>query len=141
MLRCLLRVKTPARTILTCDASSLAGLPPGRYREWDQEFEVLPTGKIVVPGTLTWPAPASSPMPVWPFVLRTGVSLADALDMAGARPRRLLGLPPRRLEPGAAGRPGPVRARPGKMLRAATRCGTVVAGRFVTYRLGQANVP
>ena len=49
--RCILRVKTPARTILTCDASSLAGLPPGRYREWDQEFEVLPSGKVVVPGT------------------------------------------------------------------------------------------
>ena len=31
VMRCLLRVKTPARTVLTCDASSLAGLPPGRY--------------------------------------------------------------------------------------------------------------
>src|SRR5262249_3702343 len=49
--RCILRVKTPARTILTCDAGSLAGMPPGRYREWDQEFDVLPEGKIVVPGT------------------------------------------------------------------------------------------
>jgi N-acetylglucosamine-6-phosphate deacetylase len=29
-----------------------------------------------------------------------GVRLADAVDMAGARPRQLLGLPPRRLEPG-----------------------------------------
>ena len=28
------------------------------------------------------------------------VSLADALDMAGARPRELLGLPPQKLEPG-----------------------------------------
>ncbi|MGH7171461.1 MAG: N-acetylglucosamine-6-phosphate deacetylase, partial [Gemmataceae bacterium] len=46
VLRCVLRVKTPARTILTCDASSLAGLPPGRYRQWDQELEVLPTGRI-----------------------------------------------------------------------------------------------
>src|SRR5205807_8371003 len=31
VVRCLLRVKTPTRTILTCDAGSLAGLPPGRY--------------------------------------------------------------------------------------------------------------
>ena len=51
LVRCFLRVKTPARTILTCDASSLAGLPPGRYREWDQDFEVLPEGKLVVAGT------------------------------------------------------------------------------------------
>ena len=51
VVRCLVRVKTPARTILTCDASSLAGLPPGRYLEWGQEFEVRQEGKIVVPGT------------------------------------------------------------------------------------------
>src|SRR5262249_38473182 len=51
VVRCIVRVKTPGRTILTCDAGSLAGLPPGRYREWDQEFEVRPEGKIVVPGT------------------------------------------------------------------------------------------
>ena len=46
--RCLVRVKTPARTILTCDASGLAGLPPGRYRLWEEEFDVLPDEKIVV---------------------------------------------------------------------------------------------
>src|SRR5205807_1149747 len=39
VMRCILRVKTPARTILTCDAGSLAGLPSGRYREWDQELQ------------------------------------------------------------------------------------------------------
>ena len=47
VVRCILRVKTPARLILTCDASPLAGLPPGPYREWDQAFEVLPSGKII----------------------------------------------------------------------------------------------
>src|SRR5204862_5034262 len=41
VVRCLLRAKTPARTILTCDASSLAGLPPGCYDQWGGEFEVL----------------------------------------------------------------------------------------------------
>src|SRR5262245_3355320 len=51
VVRCILRVKTPERLILTCDASTLAGLPPGRYREWDQDFEVLPAGSVVVPGT------------------------------------------------------------------------------------------
>jgi N-acetylglucosamine-6-phosphate deacetylase len=101
VVRCFVRVKTPARLILTCDASSLAGLPPGRYREWDQEFEVVPEGKVVVPGT-TYLAGS------WAFTDRcvgnvmrfAGVGLPDALDMAGARPRALLGLPPRRLEPG-----------------------------------------
>src|SRR5262245_1671731 len=51
VLKCILRVKTPARAVLTCDASSLAGLPPGRYVEWGQELEVLAVGKVVVAGT------------------------------------------------------------------------------------------
>jgi N-acetylglucosamine-6-phosphate deacetylase len=101
VMRCVLRVKTPRRTILTCDASSLAGLPPGRYREWDQEFDIVPEGKVIVPGTRYL---AGS----WAFtdrcidrVLRLGeVSLADAVDMAGARPRDLLGMQPRSLAPG-----------------------------------------
>ena len=101
LIKTILRVKTPARTVLTCDAGSLAGLPPGRYGDWGSEFEVLPEGKIVMPGT---PFLAGS----WAFtdqcvghVLNLGgVSLADAVDMAGARPRELLGLPPRRIAVG-----------------------------------------
>jgi N-acetylglucosamine-6-phosphate deacetylase len=99
--RCMVRVKTPARIVLTCDAGPLAGCPPGRYRQWGQDFDILPEGKIVVAGT---PYLAGS----WAFtdlcvgnVIRfAGVTLRDAVDMAGARPRELLGLPPRRLEPG-----------------------------------------
>jgi N-acetylglucosamine-6-phosphate deacetylase len=99
--RCIVRVKTPARTVLTCDASPLAGLPPGRYGEWGQEFEVLPGGKVVVPGT---PFLAGSgvftDVCIGNVIRFAGVSLRDAVDMAGARPRELLGLPPRRLEAG-----------------------------------------
>jgi N-acetylglucosamine-6-phosphate deacetylase len=102
ILRSIVRTKTPARVVLTCDASSLAGMPPGRYDMWGQELEVLPTGRIVVPGT--------------PFLAGSGVfldacvrhllglgdvSLTDALDMAGARPRTLLGLPAVALEQGS----------------------------------------
>src|SRR5262249_49956774 len=101
VIRTILRVKTPARTILTCDAGSLAGLPAGKYGDWDQELEVLPEGKIVVPGT---PYLAGS----WAFTdlcighaVRDGdVTLADAIDMASARPRELLGLPTQRLQVG-----------------------------------------
>jgi N-acetylglucosamine-6-phosphate deacetylase len=100
--RCLLRLKTPARTILTCDASTLAGLPPGKYREWDQEFEVQPSGKIVVPGT-TYLAGSGvfTDHCVGNALRLAGLSLRDAVDMAGARPRELLGFPARTLEPGA----------------------------------------
>jgi N-acetylglucosamine-6-phosphate deacetylase len=101
VVRCLLRVKTPARSILTCDASSLAGLPPGRYVEWGQDFEVQPGGKVVVPGTTYLAGSGIFTDACLDFVLRhTEVSLADALEMAGARPRQLLRLPARRLEPG-----------------------------------------
>jgi N-acetylglucosamine-6-phosphate deacetylase len=101
IVRCIVRVKTPARTILTCDAGSLAGLPPGRYREWDQEFEVRPEGKIVVPGTSylagSW---AFTDVCVANAVRMAGITLRDAVDMAGARPRELLHLPARALDVG-----------------------------------------
>ena len=99
--KCFLRVKTTARTLLTCDASSLAGMPPGRYREWGTDIEVLPGGKVVVPGT---PFLAGSghftDVCVGNVIRMAGVSLADAVDMATARPRELLGLPASRIEPG-----------------------------------------
>ncbi len=102
VLRCIVRVKTPARTILTCDASSLAGLPPGRYREWDQEFEVLPSGRIVVPGT-TFLAGSGvfTDSCVRHLLASADVPLAEAIDMAGSRPRQLLGLETRLLQVGA----------------------------------------
>lgn len=101
LIRAILRVKTPARIILTCDASSLAGLPPGRYREWDQDLEVLPEGKIVVSNSGFL---AGS----WSFIDRCisrafrdgGVSLQDAIEMASVRPRQLLRLPIHSLEVG-----------------------------------------
>jgi N-acetylglucosamine-6-phosphate deacetylase len=101
LVRCILRVKTPARVILTCDASSLAGLPPGRYREWDQELEVRAEGKIVV-------ADSGFLAGSWSFTDRCigqvvrhgGVSLREAIEMASDRPRQLLGLPIHRFEVG-----------------------------------------
>ena len=97
-------MKTPARTILTCDASSLAGLPPGRHREWDQDLEILPEGKIIVAGTEylagSW---AFTDLCVSNVISFAGVSLRDAIDMATARPRELLRLPVSCLEVGQPG--------------------------------------
>ncbi len=127
VVRCLLRAKTPARTILTCDASSLAGLPPGRYGQWDQQFEVLPGGKVVVPGT---PFLAGSGVfldSCLDFVLsHTEVSLRDALDMAGAQPRRLLGQPSLGLE---AGKPADIILFDGDAGRGFAVRRTILAGR------------
>ncbi|HKB05929.1 MAG TPA: N-acetylglucosamine-6-phosphate deacetylase [Gemmataceae bacterium] len=91
----IVRVKTPQRAIITCDASSLAGLAPGRYREWGMDIEVQPGGKVIVPGT---PFLAGSGVftdtCVANAIRMASVSLADAIDMASARPRELLGLRP-----------------------------------------------
>jgi N-acetylglucosamine-6-phosphate deacetylase len=101
LVRCLVRVKTPGRIVLTCDASPLAGLPPGVYEEWGQKFEVRPEGKVVVPGTTYLAGSACFTDTCVRLVMRyAGVSLAEAVDMAGQRPRHLLGLPARSLAPG-----------------------------------------
>jgi N-acetylglucosamine-6-phosphate deacetylase len=131
VLRCILRVKTPARTILTCDASSIAGLPPGRYRQWDQEFEVLPTGKIVVPGTPFLAGAGVFTDTCVGHILSLGeVSLPDAVDMASARPRQLLGLEPQPLQVGAAADLILFDWRPGRefRIRASIIAGEVAAG-------------
>src|SRR5262249_39486290 len=102
VVRCLLRVKTPARTILTCDASPLAGLPPGVYRQWEQEVEILPTGRVVVPGTSYLAGSGAVTEPGVGKVIRLArLSLREAVDMASGRPRQLLGFPAQRLEVGA----------------------------------------
>ena len=101
LVRCLVRVKTPARLILTCDASSLAGVAPGRYREWDQEFEVQPGGKVTVAGTsFLAGSGVFTDVCIGNVIRFAGVSLREAVDMAGARPRALFGLPPVSLEAG-----------------------------------------
>lgn len=94
VVKCIIRAKGVQRTLLTCDAGSLAGMPPGKYHEWGTDLEVLPGGKIVVAGT---PFLAGSghftDVCVGNVIRFAGVSLADAVDMATARPRQLLGLP------------------------------------------------
>ena len=76
-------------------------MPPGRYREWGYEFELLSEGKVVVPGTPflagSW---AFTDLCVGNAMKFAGLSLAEAVDLASAQPRKLLGLPPVRLESG-----------------------------------------
>jgi N-acetylglucosamine-6-phosphate deacetylase len=94
VLKSILRGKTFDRLILTCDASPLAGLPPGRYAEWGSEFDVLPGGKIVVPGT---PYLAGSGVftdhCASHLLNTTDVTMGEVISMASVRPRRLMILP------------------------------------------------
>jgi N-acetylglucosamine-6-phosphate deacetylase len=102
VVRCIVRVKTPARLILTCDASPLAGLAPGRYSEWGQDFEVHENGKVTLAGSgFLAGSGAFTDVCVGNVMRFAGLSLAEAVDLAGARPRALLGLPPQTLAAGA----------------------------------------
>jgi len=101
LIKIMLRMKTPSRVILTCDAGSLAGLPQGRYADWGGEFEVLSDGRIVVPGTPYLAGSGSFTDQCVAHLLKLGLAtLPDAVDMASARPRELLGLPRRGLKVG-----------------------------------------
>jgi N-acetylglucosamine-6-phosphate deacetylase len=101
VVRTIIKVKTPARTILTSDAGSLAGLPPGRYHEWDQDLEVLADGSIVLPGTKYLAGSGVfTDTCAWNAITQAGVSVQDAIDMASARPRELIGLDRRTLATG-----------------------------------------
>jgi len=99
VLKCILRLKTPSRTVLISDASSLAGLAPGRYPIWGAEFEVRPEGKVVLPGTGFLAGAAVFLDACVSHVLKLGlVGLQDAVEMASVRPRELLGLPVPRID-------------------------------------------
>jgi N-acetylglucosamine-6-phosphate deacetylase len=105
VLKSLIRGKQPKRVILISDAGTCAGSPPGRYTDWGTEVEVLPGGKIVVPGT---PYLAGSGVftdaCVSGAIRHGGVSLSEAIQMASVRPRTLMGLP---VPAVVSGSPGP----------------------------------
>lgn len=101
VVKSIVRAKGVERTLLTCDVGSLAGLAPGKYREWGSDLEVLPSGKIVVAGTPFLAGSGHFTDRCVSNVIRfAGVSLAEAVDMASIRPRQLLDLPAPTLEPG-----------------------------------------
>ena len=101
LLKSILRVKSPARTVLISDAGNLAGLPPGRYECWGQEFEVHPAGKIILPGTGFLAGSAVFLDSCVGHLLNLGLAdLPTAVGMAAGRPRELLGLPVPQIETG-----------------------------------------
>ena len=78
--------------VITCDASGLAGCPPGEYATYGQVFEVLNNGKIVVAGQrgLLAGSAQTTEQCVAMCMQLTGVSLGAACDMAGDNPARIL---------------------------------------------------
>lgn len=103
VLKVIIRAKGWERVILTCDASGLAGSPPGVYDYHGAQFEVLPEGPIVVAGQRQYLAGSGqlTDVCVGHAVAQGGVTLGQACDMASRHPARLLGVEAVTLSPGA----------------------------------------
>ncbi len=93
VVRSIVRTKGPRNVILTCDASGLAGCEPGEYEYHGSRYEVLADGPIVVAGQRQMLAGSGvqTDVCVAATVNVAGVTLAEACDMAGRQPARLLG--------------------------------------------------
>ncbi len=101
LIKTIVRVKPFEKQIITCDASGLAGLPPGKYSMWDQKIEILPSGKVVVPGTPFLAGSGSFTDDCVAHLISLGlVPRSQAIEMATNAPRRLLQLPESKIEVG-----------------------------------------
>lgn len=93
VLKCLLRAKGAERSILVTDAIAAAGLGAGRRRLGDVEIEVSDAGRVSLPGT---PYMAGSVLEMHRAVANAvrfaGVTLDEALRMAGPNPAKLMGI-------------------------------------------------
>lgn len=91
------------RTVITCDASGLAGCPPGRYHEDKIEMEILEDGRIVVAGQRQYLAGSGHTTEhcVARAIEYANLPLSAAIDMAGRNPAVLLGYEEHRLRRGS----------------------------------------
>lgn len=93
VVQCIGRCKSLDRLIITCDASPLAGLAPGRYSSWGSEVEITPEGKIVLieQGVLagSWDFTVTC---VEKIMHHLGLTYAQIHPLAVDNPCRLLGL-------------------------------------------------
>lgn len=103
VVRTIIKTKGVENVIITCDASGLAGSPPGIYDEGSVKMEVLEDGPIVIAGQrqLLAGSGLETDTCVTTAVDMAGISLQEALDMAGLNPARLLGFEEIKLEVGS----------------------------------------
>ncbi len=93
VVKCFLRSKGIARSVLVTDAIAAAGCPPGRYKLGNVEAEVMESGRVCLPGT---PYLAGSALEMHDAIGKavefSDVTLNEALQMASANPAKLIGL-------------------------------------------------
>lgn len=78
---------------MTSDASSLACLPPGVYKSWGKDLEVLPGGKVVLPGTPFLAGAGVLTDACVQFLLENGLlDLPSAMGVSSSAPMNYLGI-------------------------------------------------
>lgn len=103
VVRTIIKTKGVENTIITCDASGLAGSPPGIYEQGSVKMEVLEDGPIVIAGQrqLLAGSGLETDTCVTTAIDMADITLQESLDMAGLNPARLLGFEEIRLEVGS----------------------------------------
>jgi N-acetylglucosamine-6-phosphate deacetylase len=96
VVKCMVRAKGAQRSILTSDAISAAGMPPGRYRLGAVDIVVQPNFRAERADGAGSGILAGSAIDLLRGVENTirfaGVSLAESITMASGNPARLMGL-------------------------------------------------
>lgn len=96
VVKCMVRAKGEQRSILTSDAISAAGMPPGRYRLGAVDIVVQPNYRVERTDGAGSGILAGSAIDllrgVENVIRFAGVSLPEAIAMASANPARLMGL-------------------------------------------------
>lgn len=94
VVRSIIGVKGLQQTILTSDAAGLAGCPPGIYKDGPVALEILEDGAIVIAGQRQLLAGSGVETDTCVTKVRefAGLSLKEAIDLAGRNPARLLGV-------------------------------------------------
>ena len=104
VIRTMIAAKGHRNIVITCDASGLAGCPPGEYEMPDKaKVEILDTGAIVLAGQRQLLAGSGSETDACvAHAIDVGrITMQAAFDMAGRNPARLLGLEQVRLRRGS----------------------------------------
>jgi N-acetylglucosamine-6-phosphate deacetylase len=92
-LRCALRAKTVARSVLVTDASAPAGAAPGRYRLGEQDADLTADGRVVLSGTDKLAGSALHMNDGIANLIRLGgLSSKEAIETATVNPARIIGL-------------------------------------------------